>query len=107
MTTRYDERVVSAVDVFGVSWVRDPEGNPLHTGSAHFHLTATDGSKFGPKVTVEVGVDANPDHTVAEAERDLLKAAHELIQRFAQMTEEELASAYQASKEPSFLDQST
>lgn len=107
MANRYDGRKISAVDVFSVSWVLTPEGKELHTGSSHFHLTASDGTQFGPKVTVDVAVDANPAHTVAEAEKALLRAAHELIQRFAQMTDDELAEAYQASKEPSFLDQSS
>ena len=107
VATRYDDRSITAVDVYSVSWVLSQEGQELPSGSSHFHLTASDGTKFGPKVTVDVAVDANLDHTVAEAEKELLRASHELIQRFAQMTEAELLEAYQASKQPSFFDQST
>lgn len=100
MAGRYDDRSIGRVSITALEPViLDPlaGGEPEEgiAGTVSINLEASDGSPFGPGLTVDVAVAASPDMSMRDAQKLVLDAARDLLMRLTEEAPDSLQWHYE------------
>lgn len=101
MSKRYADRTLNLADVYSVSWRPGDGTTHLDEGRAVFTISGPGGQDSGPSAQVELAISHEPNRNLPDAEKELLRAAHEVIQRLAEFDFEEVYAAYLEARKPS------
>lgn len=83
-------RPLGHVSIGNLSAFRDEDGDSWVSTICHFNLKSPDGGDDGPGASTTIGVKIEPDTSVNEASRLALRRAHELFQRLAAISPDDL-----------------
>jgi|ERR1700674_970183 len=94
MGAEIKDRKLLAVTIASVDMDYLPNGQPTVTAIFHLDLSGPDGDNNGPSVNVVLGIPVEPSASFQDISRAILNRAHEILERAALLSVEELEKSF-------------